>query len=46
MRPPTIDQNRLGKSILMVAICFVLIFLLALAFRWFKSPHMFQPVFG
>ncbi|MEK9850654.1 MAG: hypothetical protein VW665_09105 [Candidatus Puniceispirillum sp.] len=46
MRPQPMNQSRLGKYILRVSICFVLIFLLALMWKWVSSPQMFQPVFG
>ena len=46
MHPGPVQQNKLGKTILVISIIFVLIFAAMLIARWFNSPEMFVPVFG
>ena len=46
MKPKTFKQDKLGKTILVISIIFVFLFLAMLIFKWFKSPEMFLPIFG
>lgn len=46
MHPDPMQQNKLGKAILVISIIFVLLFAGMLLMRWFSSPEMFAPVFG
>jgi membrane protein involved in colicin uptake len=46
MKPKTFRQDKLGKTILIISVIFVFLFLAMLIFKWFKNPEMFLPIFG
>ena len=46
MKPKTFKQDRLGKTILIISIVFVILFIAMLVFKWFNNPEMFLPIFS
>ena len=46
MRPKAFNTKKLGKTILIISIVFVILFIAMLVFKWFNNPEMFLPIFS